>query len=326
MQTIRWGIAGLGKIAGKFAEGLALVPGAKLVAVASSSGERAQAFAAQHQVPRAYDHFAALAQDPAVDVVYVAAPHSDHHPLSLLMMQHGKAVLCEKPLAMSLTQVSEMIATAEARQVYFMEALWTKFLPQFTRLQQLVQQQAIGQVRSVHAQFAFVPPFLPERRVLNKALGGGALLDIGIYPILLANSLLGPPDQLLAQAQFGPTGVDEQCNMLFHYASGATAVLSCAFAYTGAVEATIYGTEGYLHLHHPWHGLCPALSWYNGQRELVEKIHFAHHGNGYNHEAEAVGHDLRAGRLQNPMVSHEFSRQLMATLDRTRLAAGIHYD
>ncbi len=326
MKTIRWGIAGLGKIAGRFASDLALVEGATLQAVASRSLERAREFAQAHGAGRAYGSFAELAQDPEVDIVYVAAPHTDHHPLTLLCLRAGKPVLCEKPFAMHLGQVQEMVQLAQAKGLFLMEALWTKFNPHFVALRELLAMGTIGQVVSVHANFAFVAPDLPEKRLLNKQLGGGALLDIGIYPIFLATSLLGRPEVIQAQAVFGPTGVDEQCNMLLDFGQGQTAVLSCGLSYTSTLEAYVHGTQGYIRLHSQWHGLSPALSVYDNQRQLVEEIAIASQGNGLNYEARAATEALRAGHIESPVMSHTDSLLLMETLDRVRAAAGIHYE
>jgi len=325
VRNIRWGIAGLGKISGRFVADLALVEGAMVVAVASRSLDRAKEFAQACGAERAYGSFAELAADPEVDAVYVGAPHTDHHPLTLLFLGHGKHVLCEKPLALDLAQVQEMVGLAKTKARFFMEALWTKFMPHFGALRQAVADGAIGELQSVQANFAFIPPFEPEKRVLNKALGGGALLDIGIYPIFLATTLLGRPANIHAQAVFGPTGVDTQCNMLLDFAQGQTAVLSCSLSYTSTLEAHIYGTQGYIKLHSPWHGQCPAISIFDDQRQLVKEMSFGTKGNGLYYEAQAVNDALQAGLLESSTMTHADSQLLMETMDRVREAAGIFY-
>ncbi len=322
-NTINWGIIGPGHIARKFAEGLKVLSDAKLLAVASRSIENARRFGEEYHVPHCYGNYEDLALNPEVDVVYIATPHVGHYEHTLLCLQHGKAVLCEKPFAMNLAQVREMVELARQKRVFLMEALWTKFLPSVRKVMELIEQGAIGEVKSVQADFGFRTEFKPEGRLFNPALGGGSLLDIGIYPLFLATTLLGKPTQVKAVAQFSSTGVDEQCSMSLSYANGAVATLLSTIVAITPTEAYISGTKGSIRMAGRW--LAPtSITLYQDAKEPVQ-ISFDFRGNGYNYEAEEVMHCLREGHTESPRMSHQDSLLLMEVLDWVRKEAGIWY-
>ena len=323
-KVIHWGILGLGKIARKFAEGLKSVKNAKLIAVASRKQETADAFAKDFDTKYAHDNYLALAQNPEVDVIYIATPHVYHYENTLMCLENGKAVLCEKPFAMNLEQVQEMTDIALDKRVFLMEAFWMKFLPTFQKVQRLIAEGVIGEIKSIHADFGFKAPYEPEGRLFNKHLGGGSLLDVGIYPLFLATTLLGKPDSLKAFANIGQTDVDENCGMLLKYNKGQMAVLSSSIVSQTAIEANIYGEQGRIKLNSPFFMPTSEIEIIRGIND-VEKIPVSYESNGYNYEAEEVTQCLLSGKTESKIMSLQDSLFLMEMLDWVRNEAGITY-
>ncbi len=323
-KTINWGIIGLGKIAHKFAEGLAWVPDSQLVAVASRSTQKAKTFAEQYQVKHYHDHYEALAENPEVDVVYIATPHVLHYENTMMCLEHQKAVLCEKPFAMDKRQAQEMIELAKQQNLFLMEALWTKFLPSFQKVQTLLDTGVIGEIQSIQADFGFAAPFGDEHRVFNKALGGGALLDVGIYPLFLATTLLGKPQSLKAEATFGPTGADLHCGILLNYQQ-KMAFLSCSIATHQSLEANIFGESGTIKMSRPFHAPDTKIEVIQHLTDR-QSINFETEGNGYNYEATEVVKCLQQGKTQSDLMTWQDSLFLMEMLDWVREEAGIEYD
>lgn len=328
-KTIHWGIIGLGRIARKFADDLQRVPGAKLHAVASTDLERAQAFAADYGVPHAYGRYEDLVHCPGLDVVYVATPHPGHAAATLLCLRHKLAVLCEKPFAMNRTEAQEMADMARANQVFLMEALWTRFIPATDRALQLIAEGAIGDIHSVRADFGFYAPFDPGSRLYNKSLGGGALLDIGIYPALLALFLLGKPqsEHIQAAATFAQTNVDDTCAFTFRYPSRQAMAIghSTVRGHTG-IEAWIHGSRGHIYIHPRFHhSMKLTVSTYEGRDEHRQELDFPYDGWGYQFEAIHVGNCLRAGLTESPLIPLSFTLDLMETLDQVRHKIGLEY-
>ncbi|MBC7765125.1 MAG: Gfo/Idh/MocA family oxidoreductase, partial [Hyphomonadaceae bacterium] len=244
-QCIRWGIVGTGAIAKKFASAIKQVDGAELVAVASRSQTSADTFACEFDVPQTYASYEAMANDSTVDVVYIATPHPYHCENTQLFLNAKKAVLCEKPFAMNAKQAQEMIACARKNNVFLMEAMWTRTIPENMAVRALLEQGVIGEVKSLQASFGFRAQWQPEGRLFNKALGGGALLDVGIYVVSYASMIFGkPPDTISGFAQIGTTGVDEQNAMIFGYNSGQMATLLSAVRSELDNQAVIYGEKG----------------------------------------------------------------------------------
>jgi predicted dehydrogenase len=322
-KTIRWGIIGPGNIARKFAAGLQVIPDATLLAVASRSLENAQRFGEEYGVPRRYGSYEELAGDPEVDAVYIATPHTGHYEHTLLCLNHNKAVLCEKPLAINAKQVRKMIALAQEKRLFFMEALWTKFLPSIRQIRKLIAEDAIGEVRSIQADFGFRTEASPEGRLLNPALGGGSVLDIGIYPIFLATTLLGRPKQVKALAQLSATGVDAQCSMSLAYENGAVATLLSTIVAATPTQAFIAGSKGSIQLHPRWYAPASFTLFQDGEEPVLVSPEYL--GNGYNYEAEEVMRCLREGRTESDIMSHPDSLLLMEVMDWVRKEAGIRY-
>src|SRR3954467_4666669 len=235
-QTIRWGILGCGRIARKFASDLRLVKDAELTAVASRSLETAKSFVNEFPAKHVHDNYEALVNNDDVDVIYVATPHSHHYEHTILCLEHHKAVLCEKAFAVNAEQAKKMIALAQDKKVFLMEALWTKFLPHYNKMQEMIRDGMIGAVKSVLVNFGFKPvPPVPQR-LFDPALAGGSMLDIGIYNVFIALSVLGEPDAIEAEMTPASSGVDEQCSVILRYDSGAIAHLFCTFLSNLATE------------------------------------------------------------------------------------------
>ncbi len=324
-QKIRWGILGCGKIAAKFAADLQWVDDAELVAVASRDNTKSLEFAKQFQVPMAFNTYQALVECPSVDVIYIATPHGFHHEHATLCLNHRKAVLCEKAFALNHRQVSEMIELAREKKVFLMEALWTKFLPQYNKVVELIKAGEIGDVKMVEADFGFKAAIPTPQRLYDPALGGGALLDVGIYPVFLAVSLLGKPEMVNALMSPYESGVDEQIGMTLRFPNRTMAVLNASFAADTPVKATITGTHGTIHLFNRFHNATSRIKISKDKQPPVEISVHREEGYGYQFEARHVCQCLRDGLLESPVMSHTDSLLLIETLDRLRASCGIVY-
>lgn len=322
MKTIKWGIIGPGKIAGKFATGLKDVDGAELYAVASRSKAKALNFAKTHSVTRAFGSYLEMLKDEELDVVYIATPHVFHFEQTLLCLKNGKAVLCEKPFALNKIQVEEMIATAKKENVFLMEALWTQFLPHFKFLVEIVKNQKYGRIKKLKADFGFHSPFQQDHRLYNKALGGGSLLDIGIYPVFLALSLLGKPQEIKAKANLGRTGVDEDCEVFFLYPEDLHAELNSSILKKTPTTALIEFEGALVTVNSRFHEPS-TLHIKTSQSE--ETLKFEVNSNGYNFEAAHVQEMLKQGRIESDEMTFEKSLQLIGLLDEIRKLIKLEY-
>lgn len=324
MLIFRWGILGLGKIAHKFAEDLKTISGAQLQAVGSRSKERADEFAQTHGAPFSFGTYAGLIDSGEVDAVYIATPHTSHLELTLACLEAGVPVLCEKPMGMNLSQVQTMVQAAEKHQTYLMEALWTRFLPSTKKLLALLDKGEIGKVEGLRADFGFKVGPLTGQRITDPALGGGSLLDIGIYPVFLAQLLLGKPMEIQAMARMGETGVDIDCSINLRYKGGQLAQLYSTLLARTKTEATIHGQDGLVHWHSRWHE--PSnFSILRRFEDQPENHFFEYDNNGYAYEARAVMEDVRAGKLQNELWSWVDSLLLHETLTKIRAEIGLSY-
>lgn len=325
MEKIRWGILGCGKIANKFASDLRLVEDARLVAVASRDSNNASEFAKQYSAPLVFTSYEALVTCKEVDVIYVATPHGFHHEHTLLCLNHKKAVLCEKALALNSHQVKEMIDIAQSKQVFLMEAFWTKFIPQYQKVVEVIQSGEIGDLKLIQADFGFRAIDPTPQRLYDPLLGGGSLLDIGIYPVFMAVSLLGRPTDVNAVMAPFPSGVDEQISMSMKFKNGELAVLSSTFAADTPVEATIAGTKGYIRMNTRFQNPTSTLEIVKDKKAPVAIEVLREEGFGYQYEARHVSQCLRNGLIESPVMSHADSMLLMETLDRVREKCGIKY-
>ncbi len=321
MATIRWGILGTGNIAQQFARGLAEIPDAHLVGVGSRNLETAQAFAATFGATRAHSSYKALAEDAEVEVVYVATPHTLHAENSLLCLAAGKAVLCEKPFALNASQAQTVIDTARAKKLFLMEAMWTRFFPLFKTLRDLVQEGRIGELKLLHADFGFASP-VTQNRLFELNLGGGALLDLGVYPVSLASYLLGTPTEVSSHAYLGATGVDEQNAIVLKHQNGALALLSTTIRAATPQKAVVMGTEGSIRVCAPWwQPEKLVLTGAKGEETFSSPLPH----NGYAYEAAEVMRCLREGQLESPVMPLDETLSIMKTLDTCRAQWGLEY-
>ena len=319
----RWGILGLGRIAHKFVQDLLTVEGAILHAVAASDQERANEFGNQYGAAHRYGSYNQLLTCPDLDVVYIATRHVQHCDNTLLLLNAGIPVLCEKPFGMDAGQVNQMVETARNKNVFLMEALWSRFMPAILKAHELIQSGAIGRVRMVRANFGFPAPFSPETRLFNKALGGGGLLDIGIYPLFLSYLMLGKPTHIRAAATFGPTGVDEQCGMTLTYADGAIAILDSTLLVETDMVGMIYGETGTICIDGRFHESKSLTLERDG--EAIDLFSFDRQTFGYDYEIRHVMQCLTEGRTESPLWSLDNSLDLINLLDAVRAEAGINY-
>ncbi len=319
----KWGIIGPGKIAAKFAAALALTEGAELVAVASRSGERAREFAAKFGASRSFDHYWKLAAAPDIDAIYIATPHGFHCEHALLCLKHRKAVLCEKPMALSNRQVQEMVSASQDNKTFLMEAMWTRFLPLTGKLLELIGEGKIGKLKYVRADFGFAPPFNPEGRLYNKELGGGSLLDIGVYPLFLCQLLMGEPSRIMATAQLAPTGTDDSCVATLHYPDGGLAIMTSLYSCQTSITAEIAGTEGIIHIPTPWYKNDRLTLYRRGQE--AEDFQFEPMVNGFEYQIRETLRCLDEGLIESPYLSHAFSLSMSRVMDAIRKQCGVYY-
>jgi predicted dehydrogenase len=324
-RPVRWGILATGGIAASFADDLRLLDGdAELAAVGSRSAESARRFAERHGVARAHGTWQELADDPDIDVVYVATPHSAHHAATSLCLEAGKAVLCEKPFTLNLAQAQDLVTLARKRELFLMEAMWMYVNPAVRRIRQLVADGAIGEIRSVHADFGIAVPYEATHRLHDPAQGGGALLDLGVYPIAFAQLFLGTPSAVSAWAHLSPQGVDENTGILLGYDSGAVANLSCSLTTATSQYAAINGTRGRIVISRDFFRADGFVVHRDGHEPEVVALP-REPGNGYTHEALEVMRCLRAGATESELVPLDGTLSLMATLDTVRDRIGVRY-
>lgn len=322
-SKFRWGILAPGKIAHKFAAGVTALPDAELVAVGSRSLERAREFAGQHGIPRAYGSYAELARDPEIDAIYVASPNQLHAEHTSLCLEQGRAVLCEKPFAGNVEQAESMISCAHRKQVFLMEAMWTRFLPIMEVISGWLKEGRIGTVRRLECDFSFRFSGSADSRLLNPALGGGGLLDVGIYPLAFTSWVFGGlPPRVASLAEVGATGVDEQAGILLLYPRGELAVITCGVRTQGTISARITGTEGSIEIPIPFYRAQEAVLK-TPQGEVREQRLFL--ASGYEYEAMEVARCVRAGLLQSPVMPQDESLMLTRFMTRLRSEWGVRY-
>jgi predicted dehydrogenase len=321
-QPIRWGVLATGFIANRFVEDLALLSDATVTAVCSRGLSSAVSFAQRHGIPNAYESWSELARDPQVDAVYVATPHAAHHAAAKLLLQAGKAVLCEKPLTLDLPSAEELVNIARTRGVFLMEAMWMLVNPTIQLSHALIRAGTIGEVTHVAADFGVAGPFPVGHRMRAPELGGGALLDLGVYPVALAHHLLGPPQSVTAWARLLPEGTDANTALILGYESGAVATLQAGIVGDTAQRAVITGTAGRIEIDHFWRADACTVVGADGRAERVER---PLRGHGMVYEAEEVMRCLRAGLVESAAIPHEATLAVMATLDAALRQIGVAY-
>jgi predicted dehydrogenase len=319
-KKIKWGIIGLGNIAHQFAKDLALISDAQLFAVGSRNIKNAKEFVSKNQAQIAYGSYEELMQDKEVEIIYIATPHDSHAELSIKCLEHGKHVLCEKPIALNLDQASKMVATSKKTNRFLMEAFWTRFNPSFQEVLKKVRNEVLGEITYINADFAFLVD-IPKNRLSDIKNGGGTLLDIGVYPLFLSYVLLGIPTKILATANFMETGADKQTSMILQY-KNAHAVLHSSFVASSNMVATISGTKGKINIHPVWHET-QGYSMIKNNHKV--DYSFPTKGKGFTYEIEECHTCIRQGKIESSQWSHQNSLDLIGIVDEIRKQIGLKF-
>lgn len=317
---IKWGIIGLGNIAEQFARDLSLVAEANLYAVASRSQTKSDAFAATFNATKAYDNYESLINDPQVDIIYIATTHNSHASLSIQALNAKKHVLCEKPVALNLKEAQQMIAASKKNNCFFMEAFWTRFNPSFVDVFKKIKRGDLGEIRYINADFGFIIEKLSDRHA-DVNLGGGSLLDMGVYPLFLTYTILGKPEKIMASSLFFETGADQQTSMVLHYPK-AQAVLQSSFISRTNMTATISGEKGRIVIDENWH---EAQSYSVIENDIKTDFNLPTKGKGFTYEIEECHQCISNSKIESTMWSHQNSLDLIEIADQVRKQAGIKY-
>ena len=317
---VRWGISSTGNIAAQFADAFTHAEGGRLVAVGSRTQANADEFAATHQIPRAHGTNAELAADPDVDVVYVASVQPSHVHDTELFLEAGKHVLVEKPIALNAAEVDRMIAAAQANDSFLMEAMWMRFNPAHIEAVKRIKAGAIGEVRRIHADFSFAIPFDPENRLWNLDTGGGALLDLGVYPLTFAWWILGEPASIAVAGHVAESGVDAETTLLCRWSNGASATLTCGIDVFGTLGARVEGTGGFVEFPAPAHIASTVIVQSGAERDEITETPASLH-----YQVAEVHRCIAAGEQQSPQMPWATSRAMIAACDTARAELGVRY-
>ena len=332
---LRWGILGAGGIANRFCSDVKPLPDHRIVAVGSRDQAKADEFGDKFGAPNRHASYEALCADPEVDVIYVATPHNFHKEHTLLALGHGKSVLCEKPFTINKAEAEVLADAARSKGIFLMEGMWSRCFPLWVKVRELLKEGAIGKPRMLIADFGFqagqtndagkLIGYNPKGRLFDPELGGGALMDVGVYPVSLAQSLFGgTPDQIAGVATLGDTGVDENTGMVMRYPGGEVAITSTSLQTTTPFTAIILGSAGKIEVHSPWWTPKSATIYKNGAEP--EKLEMPYEGgSGFQFEAMHVADCLRAGKIESDIVTLDDSLSVMHTLDALRAQIGIKY-
>ena len=321
--TVGWGILASGGIARVFTTDL-LAHGHRVAAVGSRSEGAARTFAESFQIPHAHGSYEGLVADPTVDVVYVATPHNFHAANATLALEHGKHVLVEKAFTLTAGEARSVVDVARRHELLVMEAMWTRFLPHMAWVRSVVRSGRLGEVRSLHADHTQSLPRDVQHRINNARLGGGALLDLGVYPVSFAHDLFGPPLEVQAQATFKATGVDGSVATMFRHGGGEVSTTYSSSETRGQNTATVLGTEGRLEIASTWYAPTTVVM-YDAEDRVVEEFAASVSGRGMQYQAAEVEHLLGEGGTASALMSPEESVDVMTTLDEIRRLIGMHY-
>lgn len=324
MEQLGWALVGTGNIVRKFLIGLRAAQGVGKIGVVSRQRERAVSFALEHGLDQGYADLEEALSDPSIHILYIGTPHPTHKDYALRALRAGKAVLCEKPVCMNRFEMQEIRDTAYATHTFFMEAMWTRFMPAVRMAQEWMRQGQLGAVHLVQANFGFSAPFDPKSRVFDPHLGGGALLDAGIYPLSLAFLVYGgmPPEQVHTLMHLGPTQVDEQVCGELSFGAQRMAQISASIRMNTESHAWIYGEKGHICLPNFVFGRSAILNLEGKPAQTYSPDII---GNGYNYEAEEVMRCVREGRISSGMMSMEESLAILTTMDQLREQGGLRY-
>ena len=320
--SIRWGILGAGRIAGSFADAVSQHTRAQLVAVGSRNRDRAERFATAHGIPTTHLGYEALVEDPHVDMIYVATPHSEHLEHALLAIRAGKHVLVEKAFTRNAAEAEQVFAAAREAGVFVMEAMWTRFLPHVSALHQVVDAGEIGEIVNVSADHGQLMAFDPTSRLFDPALAGGALLDLGVYPVSFAQDLLGAPDSVTATGTLAETGVDGQVSIVLSYGARTQATLSTTLWARTPTVALVSGTEGYIEVAGPFYRPTSfRVTRLDGRVWTFDQPSTS----GMQYEAAEVARRVAAGDVESPRMSWQGTLEVMRTLDEVRRQVAVVY-
>jgi len=325
MKTIKWGIIGAGNISSTFATALNSMENTKLVAIAARDLNRAQEFADRFHIDKAYGSYEELVKDPEIDVIYVGTPHTEHKANAALCIKNGKAVLCEKAFTINQQETEYLISLAKEHKVFLMEAMWTKFLPVTKAVKRWVQEKKIGEVRHFKIAFGFQAEFNSNSRIFNPKLAGGALLDVGVYPITYVTHMIDRlPDKVVSSAILGKSNVDEQNVILFQYNEGILAELSSAISANIGNDAYIIGDKGSIHIPNFW--MAQKAELYDTKGTMIEAYSEPFVTNGYEYEAEEVNQCLREGRTESTALPLKDTLDIIKIMDEIRVQWGLVYE
>ncbi|WP_428231788.1 Gfo/Idh/MocA family protein [Flavobacterium sp.] len=319
-NTIKWGIIGLGNIASQFARDLWLLEDAELNAVASRNKYEALEFGLKNNCRKTYGSYEELFKDAEVDIVYIATPHNSHAELSIKALEHGKHVLCEKPMSLSYKDSVRMVEASRKHNKFFMEAFWTRFIPSVKEVLEKVNQGIIGDVKYVKADFAFYADEKQGGRLFDKNLGGGALFDIGVYPLFLSYLLLGIPKEIMAKSICNKNGIDLQTSMILQY-ENAQSILHASIVSESDMKATISGTKGHIQLNSPW----VAANGYSVVKEKETHFSLPNLGKGYTYEATECHKCIRNNQIESQLWSHQNSLDLSKMVDEIKTQIGLGF-
>ncbi len=322
-KRFNWGLLGPGRIAQQFADGLASIDDAALYAVASSNPERGKAFAEKNGGEKVYTSYEALVNDPQVDAVYIATPHTMHFENTMLCLNAGKPVLCEKPLTVNAAETRKLIETARGQNVFLLEALWTRFLPIYAQIRQWLDEGSIGDLHLISSTFGFSIPKDKDERWLNPELAGGTLLDMGVYPISTSQWVVGQnPESFGAKAILSETGVDLMTSGVLKYPNGVISQFTTSFLSNDVNDMFIYGVNGYIRIHANYWAATRATLSVNDTEITVNRPVRA---GGFEYQTEEAMRCIRAGLLESPGMTHAQTLANMELMDHIRSEIGVRY-
>ena len=323
MKTYNYGIIGPGRIAASFCKALQRSERVKIYGVASRDEQRAKDFATTFGATKVYNSYEAIASDPDIDVIYIATPHAFHAEQAIMCLNHKKPVVCEKPLTLDHATALKIVQAARDNKTFLLEGMWSRFNPAIRLAKELIDQGTIGEVRHITADFGFKKDYDPKSRLYDLALGGGSILDVGIYPLFLALFILGKPDTIQAVSKLAPTGADESCGFTLHYKYGATAQLFSSMIVETRKDAEICGTRGSIVIQTPWYKSQGLIVSKEGSPE--ERIPLPYPGNGFEFQIDEVTKCLDLDLLESPLMPHDFTLLKAQVSDEIIRQAGVKY-
>lgn len=325
VRKIRFGIIGPGRIATKFCESLKTIDDAIVYAVASREESRAKEFAAKFMAEKIYTSYESIAKDNEVDIIYIATPHPFHFEQAQICLKNHKPVICEKPMTISHQQTAALVDLARKNKTFLMEAMWSRFIPANIKVKQLIDEGAIGEIKFMHADFGFIAPSDLNHRTYNKSLGGGAQLDVGVYPMFLALWLLGKPKAIHAHSILASTGVDSNTTALLNYDNGASATIFSSFVIDSKKDAVIMGTKGTITIHAPWHKSM-SFSVKKNQSDKEETFEYPYESFGLQFQAVEAIQCLREGKTESEKLPLDLSLLMAETADEILKQIGVSYN